>query len=55
MRRWAVPCLDAGQRKLVDEVGAHGALAGLFIADGLFDVELKESKTDGDTERAYAV
>ncbi len=43
MRRWAVPCLDAGQRKLVDEMGAHGVLAGLFTADGLFDVELKES------------
>lgn len=47
MRRWAAPCLDAGQRKLVDEMGAHGVLAGRFFffyaADGLFDVELKES------------
>lgn len=31
MRRWAAPCLDAGQRKLVDEMGAHGVLAGLFF------------------------
>lgn len=38
-----MPCLDAGQRKLVNEMGAHGVLAGLFTADGLFDVELKES------------
>lgn len=53
MRRWAAPCLDvdAGQRKLVDEMGVHGVLAGLLLllllffpsADGLFDVELKES------------
>ena len=43
MRRWAAPCLDAGQRKLVDEMGARGVLAGLFTADGLFDLELKES------------
>lgn len=38
MRRWAVLCLDAGQKKM----GVHGVLAGLFTADGLFDVELKE-------------
>lgn len=30
MRRWAVPCRDAGQRKLVDEMGAHGVLAFLL-------------------------
>lgn len=49
MRRWAVPCLDAGQRKLVDEMGAHG-VAGLFTADGLFEVELKE--LDGQRHKA---
>lgn len=38
-----MPCLDAGQRKLVDEMGVHGVLAGPFTADDLFDVELKES------------
>lgn len=31
-----------GRKKLVDEMGVHGVLAGLFTADGLFDVELKE-------------
>lgn len=49
MRRWAVLCLDAGQRKLVDEMGVHGVLAGLFTADGLFEVELKE--LDGQRHR----
>lgn len=43
MRQWAVPRLDAGQRKLVDEIGVHGVLAGPFTTDDLFDVELKES------------
>lgn len=52
MRQWAVPCVDAGQRKRMDVMGAHGVSAGLFTADGLFDVELKGRQTDGDTERA---
>lgn len=43
MRRWAVPCLDTGRRELVDEVGESFFFFFFsFMADGLFDVDLKE-------------
>lgn len=51
MRRWAVLCPDAGQKKM----GVHGVLAGLFTADGLFDVELKELDRQRHREGLYSI
>ena len=32
----AGPCVDVGQRKLVDEMGVRGVLAGLFFFFSFF-------------------
>lgn len=36
MRRWAVPCLDAGQRKLADEMGSAWCVGRPFLLQMAF-------------------